>query len=270
MRKRKKKDAGSGAYWMDTYGDMVTLLLTFFVLLYAFSSVDETKWNKLVALVTGVPTQVIAEPIDPAEPIEGLNPDDIIPPVFQYIPQDEEINQDQPGTGTSEEQAEIEAIISDLYERLKGYVKENDLEGVIMVDKQDDFIHIVILEGILFDTGKADIKEAGSKRLDDVSHMIKDSLDGIQMIYVIGHTDVRPIHNSQFEDNWDLSNKRARNTMVYMQDAAEIPPKMMTSMGRGEWDPVDDSGTEEAMAKNRRVEIIVASRNNIGGLFGDE
>lgn len=265
MRGKKQRDSGGGANWMDTYGDLVTLLLTFFVLLYAFSSIDEAKWNKLVALVTGVPTQVIAEPLDPAEPIEGLNPDDVIPPVLQNIPQNQEIPE-APG-GSDGVDPNVDALINDLYSRLQGYVEENELDGVITVEKQDDLIHIVILEGILFDTGRADIKEEGESRLEDVGNMIRDSIDAVQMLYVVGHTDVRPIHTAQFEDNWDLSNKRARNTLVYLQNNCQIPPGRTVSMGRGEWDPIDEGNTDEAMAKNRRVEIIVASRNSKGGLF---
>ena len=263
---------------MDTYGDLVTLLLTFFVLLYAFSSTDEVKWARLVEIVTGTPQQIVTAPIDPTEPIPGLTPEDMAPELYNVLGKSRMENLDPERTEQSDpedvmgaEERRVEAEMSELYEKLQGYVEENDLQGVITIkEPQDDMIHIVVLSGVLFDSGRADIKPEGGPRLQEVGDMIHQSLEAVQLIYVRGHTDTNPISTSRFPDNFELSTARANAAARYISTNCDIPLSMFNSWGRGEWDPIAPNDTPENMAKNRRVEIIVASKNAEGGLFGEK
>jgi chemotaxis protein MotB len=72
-RKKSGGDEGGGASWMDTYGDLVTLLLCFFVMLFASSTISEDKWRSIVESFTGSPPGAIIEPIDMSNPIQGFD-----------------------------------------------------------------------------------------------------------------------------------------------------------------------------------------------------
>ncbi len=282
MPRPAKKDTGSGANWMDTYGDLVTLLLTFFVLLFAFSSMDQAKWEKLVEVFTGSPPQSIMEPIDPSMPIEGLAIDDVLPSIYMKDRSQEvkvEEPQPDPGDGPNEnkhdsaseqEQEKIRESILELTEALKGYVDENQLQGVILVEEKAEIVYVTMQEGALFDSGRADIKPEGQVYLKDIGDIVKQHTlnDEVRMINAVGHTDSNPISTAQFKDNLELSNERAAETIRFLSSECDIPPSMFTSWGRSEWDPLADNSTPEGRRKNRRVELRIVSQNaDLGDLF---
>ncbi len=264
--KRAKKDTGGGSNWMDTYGDLVTLLMCFFVLLYAFSSVDQAKWNALVETFTGSPPSTVISPIDPSDNVEGLEADEIIEPIREdeEIEEMQEEQSDKPNhpTLSEEEQEAIEEEFTDLYEQLQAYIEREELTGGIQVARDENFIYLTLLDGALFDSGRANITEEGRSRLDNMGTVIFEHESSIQQIWIVGHTDSNPISTSQFPDNKHLSSARALAVADYMVYETGVDYNLVYLMGSGELDPIATNETEEGRQQNRRVEFTLSSKNN--------
>lgn len=263
--KKEKRKAGAPE-WMNTYGDMVTLLLTFFVLLFAFSNVDKEKFAALVESFSGNPPTVVIEPIDMENPIQGFKVEDYIPGVNVGISnQVDEETKDNKAAGDTDENKKydfkVEAFFSDLYEKMRTYIRENHLEDSLIATRDGEYIQLTVIEGTLFESGQAQLIGSAQLILKDIGDMLRESLDGIYSITVEGHTDNVPISNSQFMDNWDLSTKRATNVVRYVNQTSDLPMAMFVAVGKGEWVPVASNDTEEGRRQNRRVQFIIASKN---------
>ncbi len=260
-KQRKPKREPEGASWMDTYGDLVTLLLTFFVMLFASSQMNESKWIRIVESFTGEPAASVVEPIDPLNPTSGFAPTDFIPKV---TPRDK--TEDKTAESDSEEEMpydyKVQASFSDLYEKLTQYVQDNNLGGVIALEKDGEYIYITVLEGILFDDGQANVRDTQAEDiLIDLGDMFSEYLDSIYLIDVTGYTDNTPIQTARYTDNMALSQARADTVGRFMSDHTGITINDFKLSGRGEADPVAPNDTKENKQKNRRVEFEVQSAN---------
>ena len=262
-KRQKKKRESKGAYWMDTYGDMVTLLLTFFVMLFASSQMNESKWIRIVASFTGEPVGSIVEPIDPLNPTAGFAASDYIPKV---TPKDKE--EDDTAKSNSEEQLDydyrVEAMFNGLYDKLTQYIEEHGLGSTIVVEKDGQYIYITILEGILFDSGKAEIRDATADTiLNDLGNMIMESWDSVNMMKIEGHTDTDEIKQpSQFKDNRSLSGERAAEVERFLKQNCGLPEsERVETPGWGYTRPVATNDTTEGKQQNRRVEFVLESKN---------
>lgn len=119
---------------------------------------------------------------------------------------------------------------------------------------------------VLFTAGSADLAPEGREQiagvvqiLDEIKNQIPDSIDWI--IRVDGHTDNQPMMaGAQFADNWELSQARALSVVRYMQDELGFPPDRMAATGFGEYRPVAEGDSAEAMAQNRRIELKLTER----------
>ncbi len=253
---------------MNTYGDMVTLLLTFFVLLFAFSNVDKAKFAALIESFSGSPPAVVVDPIDPVNPVQGFKMEDYIQGVTISNGSDvveDPVLEAQQAAGDADAQSEydykVEAYFSDLFERIQAYIRENELEDSLVAERDGEYIYLTMIEGTLFESGQAELIGTAQTILKDIGEMLYDSLDGILNITVEGHTDNVPISTSQYVDNWDLSTKRATNVVRYLNGTCDLPMPTFTAVGKGEWEPVETNDTEEGRSQNRRVKFVIASKN---------
>lgn len=245
MRKRK---GGGGANWQDTYGDMVTLLLCFFVLLYSLSTLDQQKWQILIRSLNPDAVQEVDANVgnqgQNADPPAG--PDDIVIEASQ-----EEIDQD----------------IDELYEALKAYVSEHQAESSIQITKGEDasgakHVFVAFNDAIFFDGDSHVLRQESEMLLDFVGDAIAQVSDSVDELRIIGNTaradGVNP--NDDYKDRM-LSVQRATEVLVYLQRKDVLSPDRMVSVGYGEWRPVGDNKTQEGRAANRRVEMIVTGKN---------
>ncbi|HHW46745.1 MAG TPA: OmpA family protein [Clostridiales bacterium] len=238
-KRRGGSDYGVGYYWMDTYGDMVTLLLTFFVLLYSISSVDTNKWKILAQSIVGE--------------IQHDEPSNII------------------GVGGSDENGGFESIdetppdevtdFSQLYAYLKKYVEDRGLQDSISLHRDDSNILITFSNHIFFDGNSAVIRQEGKEILDFLTDAMKNIGHQIGKIKTYGHT--ARVENNNFDPYFDdeLSCLRAAHVCTYMRIKLDgiVPPQKQSAEGMGEWWPaVPHDGTEETRKINRRVEICIA------------
>ena len=239
-------DEGSSYNWMDTYGDLVTLLLCFFVLLYAFSSIDAEKWQELVGAFTGK-TVAAVEQIDPKK----ARQDEIV--VVGAEKQDEEEEQQEANVVVDEFEEEFDA----LYQAIRYYIITNGLESKISVKKDDNVILVRFLEVILFDSGEASIRPDGKVVLNHIISIIEENVAAIQMLRIEGHTDNRPIHTAEFNSNWELSMARANAALRVFIESNVIELDKLSAAAYGEFQPINTNDTVEGRASNRRVDFVI-------------
>jgi len=234
MLKRRRDsslDLPSAPGWMITYGDMMTLILCFFVLLFSFSRIDLARFQDVIISVQGA-----------LGILEGGS--SLAPEAF-------------PG-GAGEEailrwQAE-QRRLEDIMGKIREYAEENNLQGKIQTSLDERGLTIRFLDTALFDLGKADLKPEAQAILDNVAGILKTLPNPIR---VEGHTDNLPINTYRFPSNWELSATRATTVVRYLAEKHGIPPERLSAAGYGEWRPVVPNDTPEQRAQNRRVDIVV-------------
>ncbi len=114
---------------------------------------------------------------------------------------------------------------------------------------------IVLSDNILFDSGKAILKDDAKPILDKVAEIIISEVPN-KNVGVNGHTDNEPITYSKWKSNWELSSARATNVLYYMEETG-VSPARLSSTGYGEYRPVASNDTKEGRSMNRRVEIAI-------------
>lgn len=249
----KKRKSGGGANWMDTYGDMVTLLLCFFVLLYSMSTIDQQKWVQLVQSFNPDAIHEVTKNkgnngqiADPTNPVDG----------------------EQTENNVSTQQ-QIDQSIEQLYLDLKAYVAQQGAAENISVTKGDGYVFISFNDAVFFDGDSYVLRSDGKEVLNDVGTIIRKASSAIDELRVLGHTaqgdPSKP--NNPTVDRF-LSSDRATVVLVYLQDMNIMDPARMISMGYGQFRPVADNDTREGRSKNRRVEMIVTGRD-VTSALGD-
>lgn len=211
--------------WVVTYGDMMSLLLTFFILLLSFSSIQESKFK------------------DAMESLQGAlgvlkNPPSMMQLEHQIVAQPRQ-------TDNSEVYYQLK--------KLEQYLVEQELDSSIEVEMTADGVNIRITDDFMFDSGRADLKPVAA----DLITRIGGLLDGQgEEIVITGHTDSIPIHTARFPSNWELSAARAIAVARHFQGNG-LDPARMRAVGFGEFRPLADNATVEGRALNRRVEILL-------------
>lgn len=258
MARKKKEESSSGGCpaWLATYGDMVTLVLTFFVLLYSMSTIDTEKWRGLViAMSNGSPD--IFTVIDNSTNLGNTGLKD--PP---------ELPEDVFTDPTDEWQDFIDEIIGAAEE-----INE-DAQGVALINIVPDDLKVTMrYDGdVLFETASADLRPEFYPAIEDlvedfIMKGVRDDL--LQEIEIQGHADIRPFNPVQaglLIDNWGLANARSTAVLRHLvENYPTIPVEMLKAAGYGAIRPVepgvfgdyDDPDREEIWRRNRRVEFVL-------------
>lgn len=226
-RRKKKGDDINTNGWMDTYADTITLLLTFFILLYSISAVDSEKLKELSEAL-----QFSLTGKQSVKQLESL--DDI------KVDIEKESNK-----------------YEDLAKKLNEIIDKNSLTEVIKIREEDRGIVLQVDESILFDPGKAEIKESSIDILNTISKIIEETDNDI---VAEGHTDNVPINTAKYKSNWELSTARAMNIVKYFIENKNINPVRLSVKGYGEYNPIAPNDTPENRSKNRRVDILVVEQ----------
>ncbi|MFH1996172.1 MAG: OmpA family protein [Candidatus Omnitrophota bacterium] len=149
-------------------------------------------------------------------------------------------------------QSELEEAKALLESRLQKELKD---KGVLLELNARGLV-ITMTNDILFDSGKAKLKESSHQVLDKVADVIKIKLPQ-RDVGVEGHTDNEPIKHSGWKSNWELSTNRATNVLHYLIENAGMDPRNLAAIGYGENRPIASNDTKEGRSRNRRVEIII-------------
>lgn len=264
-RKRRVETRESRDRWMITYADLITLLLIFFVILYAMSSLDTDKYN----IVTGSLSETFKSG---TTVLEGGNGILDAGKSTENKPESTDGNEDaaataRPNDGSGEQAEnetpsarelafrEQETKLAELMGVITHYVEENNLGEQIFVADKPQGIEITLSDRFLFDIGKADLKSPAFPALQQLSGLFKDI--GAK-ISIEGHTDNTPVSSaSQFNDNWELSGARALSVLRFFLDHEGLKPDTFQYAGYADTQPTADNTTIAGKQKNRRVEIIV-------------
>lgn len=238
-RKRRKKEPENkgGAGWMASFADTMTLLMTFFILLYSMASVEESKMMAMASALQDVLQGQKAEAIFNYDLENGEAP------IVGGEAQITDINT------PSESENENDYT----YEELKKYIEANGLENMMNVSKIDEGVELQLSDSILFPSATADLLNESKSLLDKVAELIVNSKSDI---IIAGHTDNRPIKNSNFPSNWELSSQRAVNVVKYFTNTKNIKASRFSAIGHGEHKPIADNNTEAGRSANRRVTIL--------------
>ena len=132
-----------------------------------------------------------------------------------------------------------------------GNMSDEDIE----INVEKGVVYVSISDKLLFDSGRYNITSRAKEVLGKVATVVKNK-PNIEFM-VEGHTDDKPISTNMFEDNWDLSVKRATSVVRVLQEEFGVEPARMTAAGRSYYVPVATNETAEGRAKNRRTRIVV-------------
>ncbi len=233
MVKKKKKSSGGGANWMDTYGDLVTLLFAFFVMLYAMSSVDESKW---VELVKSFNPDAIT---DEGNPLPGAT--------------------EGPAIGPDYTESDGGNVFDVIMQSIQEMIENEGLTEKVSVTKGNGYVFVTFDDSVFFTGDSYTLLDSGKHVLDLLSESLVAGADEINEIRVLGHTaqadPSRP--NYSYGDRF-LASNRATIVTVYLQDKEIVDPSRLVSVGYGQWRPVGDNSNPEGQSANRRVEIIIS------------
>jgi len=236
---------GPDERWMASYLDMITVMMCMFIVMFAMSNVDQEKFEQLRAsLATGFGSE-ISETRDVSEGV-------VVPP--ELIDEEGEGFVETP-TGPTPAEQEYSSL-DDLRSRLEGALAEQGLgdAATFTIDDRGLTIGLVSAE-TFFDTNSTDLSDRARAVLDAAGAVLAADT---HLISVEGHADARPAI-APFVDNWELSTARANGVLGYLVDARGVARERISSVGFGSSRPLAEGSSAEALAQNRRVDIVVLS-----------
>ncbi|MBI3288241.1 MAG: OmpA family protein [Elusimicrobia bacterium] len=213
-----------GALWAVTYGDMMSYLMIFFLLLFSFNVKSGAK-------KTG------GEGKEAREYEESLIS---IQKVFGGK-----------GSSASYERAVHREAEESMVSQLKETMDRNNLSQYAKIETWDKKIRLVLAEGVLFDSGTADLKVGSVSLLSLVAQQLRALPNPV---VIEGHSDNVPVRGGRYSSNWELSMARAYSVLKYFENVG-IAPSRLAGIGYGEHRPVADNATAKGRAMNRRIEI---------------
>ena len=240
MKKRGGGDEGGS--WMDTYGDLVTLLMTFFVLLYSMSSIDSAKWDVFVRSIfpNGRPGEKSAE---------------------QIIINGQATDKDEPAGELGDSGAPENTVdpnnINELYLQIAQALNGAGIDGV-EVSRGQDYTFVVFKDKAFFAGDSSVITPQGQETLSIFCDTIAPDANKLSQVNVMGHTaQADPERANNPRNDRILSVMRAAEVCLFIQGRGIISPDKLVSIGYGQFHPIADNATSEGRAKNRRVEILL-------------
>ena len=229
-------DCPTGApAWMVTYSDLVTLLLTFFVLLLSMANMDPVKFTEASSSLKDAfgmhnePAHVdFAIPVLPSPPITPYSP------IQQHTTQK-------------------------VYDKIKSQIDSRRLENNVgVIQNDDESIILRINDSVLFDTGSAKI----APKAYSILRTVADIIQPLPMdLRIEGHTDDIPVSGSKYS-NWDLSVERAVSVMRFFTQSDLLPLDRMAAIGYGKKRPLIPNQDDVSRGKNRRVDFFLKLQSN--------
>lgn len=262
MGKQKEDAPAPGApAWTATFGDLMNLLLCFFVLLFAMSSVDAAKFEQIAASFStafGIFNGGSSSFGTGALIGNGVSQ---LTEIADYVnsmglsSEGDTSSDTTSATAAQEVQSEQMKASEELAEQIQKAVSEAKIDHDIELNYTSQYVQMTIQGAILFDSGSVAVKEDALPILDKVGLILQTYAGGT--IEIEGHTDNVPMSGAKYSNNDELSSGRALSIFDYLIAHTTLDPAKIMHTGRGEYVPVADNATPEGRAKNRRVEIRI-------------
>ena len=257
-RRRRHSRHANHERWLVSYADFITLLFAFFVVLYSSSQVDQRKIGKLATAIQvafqelGVfPASNSAIPLDNRDPapfntVQAIENTERTAALGRIVPSPKGI------LGASEN-GDLSSLRQELEDALAPEIQKKE----VAVSVGADGLVVSLREIGFFDSGSASIRDTSLAAFSRIAWLLADRNYRLR---IEGHTDNKPIHNSQFSDNWDLSTARATGLVRLLILKYAFGPDRLSAAGYAEYHPVADNDTAESRAQNRRVDILILGR----------
>ena len=293
MAKKKEEipDEGSPA-WMNTFSDLMNLLLCFFVLLFASSTMDEGKIQQIAASFQNISFSIFtqtSQTIQNGQMVSGgVTQLEGIQSIMEQVGKatdrtdgddsrandSSETNPDSTEAGQNSNSGTVdtnenlsmdelqnqmeEAGLSqsqEMYQQISDAMESYSIDDRVQMDYNYQYVELDMNGALLFDTGDAELKEDSYAFMNKIASILETYPDSI--IEIEGHTDNVPIHNSKYESNRYLSTARATNVYEYLMEHANLKDENLKVAGYGESRPAASNDTPEGRARNRRVVIKI-------------
>jgi chemotaxis protein MotB len=264
-KKKKHEDHVNHEAWAIPYADLMTLLLAFFVVMYAVSVVNEGKYrvmsNSIIEAFNGsshviapMPqTRVQPHNVDPAIASPQSLPGAATTPVSVPIPAPPQMVRavDTRSAAQSQERRNLESIRDQVQRALQPLIDKQ----MVIVRKTTSWLEIELRTDILFASGAARLSPDANDILDNMASILKPFPNSVR---IEGYTDDRPINTALYPSNWELSAARAASVARLFSEQG-VDPARLGIMGWGEYRPSADNTTADGRNHNRRVLIVVLS-----------
>jgi chemotaxis protein MotB len=261
-RRHKHEEHANHEAWAIPYGDLITLLLAFFVVMYAMSSVNEGKYrvlsDSLTAAFTGAPRTL--EPIQVGEKQVGPGADLAISVMnapqhsLQPIPMAQYGREGaMPAIDPAQQRDELATVAGEVEQSMSDLIDRE----LIVVRQHGTWVEVEIRTDILFPSGVATLSPPAEKVLEQLAHTLRPFPNAIR---VEGHTDDRPINTPAFPSNWELSAARAAS-VVHLFTRVGLDPARLAVIGLGENRPAQSNASAEGRNANRRVLLVILGGN---------
>ena len=272
---RRTEDPPKGSpAWMNTFADLMNLLLCFFVMLFSMSSVNEEKFEKVIASFQSTFSilpgggasigegELISSGISQLENFDSYYNQ-------QLSSQSDGQTEEEKDITEAYEQQELEES-EDMAQQLENALSQYGIQDDVEVDFNAEYVTLNMNGALLFDSASAELRDEAYPLVNKLGKILVTYDNNI--IEVEGHTDNVPIHSSKYEDNNVLSMYRALAVANYLRDTTTLDPAYIKSSGRGEYVPIADNATPEGRARNRRVEIKIYNsyNSNVSGTSTDD
>ena len=248
--------------WTATFGDLMNLLLCFFVLLFSMSSIDAAKFEQIAASFSSAfgifsgGEMAIGQGALIGDGATQLNALDSY--VQTMGKQDEGEDDSEKPESDALQEAIVEQLAASeaLAEQIAEAMNEAPaLKETVEMNYTSQYVQLTIQGAILFDSAQVDIKDEAVPVLSKVGQILETYAGGT--IEVEGHTDNMPMAGAKYSNNDELSAGRALSVFNFLMDNTTLDPVNIKHAGRGEWIPIADNSTPEDRARNRRVEIRI-------------
>jgi chemotaxis protein MotB len=240
--------------WVLTFGDLMSLLLCFFVLMFSMSEVRVEKFLIAAESLRDGLGHGSSRMTDSAG-IGGTSAVDTNVNLSNPAPYDITIAME-----------EVDDLLQVIHRKLYDFVVQSGLSNSIEVTQTEDSVRLSIQDVVLFDTGSAELRPESRTLMEELGRIVAEFS---MPVVVAGHTDDRPIRTLVFPSNWELSSARA-STVTRILLAEGHPADRVYVEGYAEYRPVDTNATEQGRARNRRVEILYTRQAVIDQLLAEK
>lgn len=267
MARKKQEEAPKGSpAWMATFSDLMNLLLCFFVLLFSMSSVDAEKFELVIASLQSSFSILPAggSSIGDGEMVSaGISQLENLDIYFKEANSESEIENDNESEDDNLKEEFEKASLEEseqMAEDIEAYLQNAGIGDKVDLDVTAQFVRLTLNGALLFNSGKAEIREDALPLVDKLGKVVETYADN--SIYIEGYTDNVPMVNGAFENNDVLSAYRALAVKNYFIENTLLNADKVRAVSCGEYSPIADNSTSEGRALNRRVEIKIYNSFN--------